>query len=121
MIELPEYTDGCFELFRIKNDESNDFPKEYLEDTDMEIWFREISVFDRTKYEFEQGGKEITMKIRIPQFKEIDSDCVCVIAGQKHLVYNAAHVKDKYGFPETELTLTRPEGEWKIHDKDGIK
>lgn len=117
MIEIPEYVDGCFRLFWIKNDTSKDYPEEYLEDTKMDIWFREISVFDKTKYEFEQGGKEVTMKLRIMQYKGIDSKCVCLIDGRQHLVYNATHVKDKYGFPETELTLIRPEGEWKINDK----
>lgn len=117
MIELPEYVDGCFRLYRIRNDTEKDFPEEYLEDMTMDIWFREISVFDRVKYEFEQSGKEITMKIRIPQYKGIDSKCVCMIGNRQHLVYNAAHVKDKYGFPETELTLIRPEREWKIFDK----
>ena len=118
MIELPEYTDGCLRLYRIRNDEKKDYPEEYLEDAQMNIWFREISVFDKIKYEFDQGGKEITMKIRIPQYKNIDSECVCVIDGKQHLVFNAAHVKDKYGFPETELTLVRPEKELKI-DEEG--
>lgn len=117
MIELPEYTDGCLQIYRIKNDTTKDYPEEYLEDLGLSIWFREISVFDKVKYEFEQGGKEITMKIRIPRYKGVDSKCVCVIDGKKHLVYNAAHVKDKYGFPETELTLTRPEREWEIYEK----
>ncbi len=117
-IELPEYTDGLLRIYRIRNDESKDFPEEYLEDTEIEVWFREISVFDKVKYEFNQGGKEVTMKLRIPQFKGIDSECVCLIGGRQHLVYNATDVKDKYGFPETELTLVRPEGEWKICDKE---
>ena len=117
MIELPEYTDGCLQLYRIKNDTTKDYPEEYLEDLGLSIWLREISVFDKVKYEFEQGGKEITMKIRIPRYKGVDSKCVCVIDGNKHLVYNAAHVKDKYGFPETELTLTRPEREWEVYEK----
>lgn len=112
MIELPEYTDGFFHLYRIENDTDQDYPVEILVDKDMDIWFREISVFDKTKYEFDQGGKEITMKIRIPQFKGINSKCVCRIEGEDHLVYNAAHVKDKNGFPETELTLIRPERGW---------
>lgn len=118
MIKLPEYVDGCLRLYRIKNDtlESKDYPKEYLEDTKMNIWFREISVFDKTKYEFEQRGKEVTMKIRIAQYRGIDSKCVCLIDGRQHHVYNAAHVKDEYGFLETELTLIRPEGEWEFHD-----
>lgn len=118
MIELPEYTDGCMIIYKIRHDTTQDFPEEYLEDMNLKVWFREISVYDRVKYEFNQGGKEITMKIRIPQFKGVDSKCVCVIDGRQHLVYNATHVKDSYGFPETELTLIRPEREWVFHDKE---
>lgn len=114
MIQPPEYTDGAFKLYRIKTDTSKDYPEKYLEDTKMEIWYREISVFDRVRYEFDQGGKELTLKIRIPMFRGIDSQCVCLIEETKHQVYNAAHVKDKNGFPETELTLIRPEKELKI-------
>lgn len=114
MIQPPEYTDGAFKLYRIKTDTSKDYPEKYLEDTKTEIWYREISVFDRVRYEFDQGGKEVTLKIRIPMFRGIDSQCVCVIGKNKHQVYNAAHVKDKNGFPETELTLIRPEKELEI-------
>ena len=117
-IELPEYTDGLLRIYRIRNDDTGDFPEEYLEDTKIEVWFREISVFDKVKYEFDQGGKEVTMKLRIPKFMGIDSKCICLIEGRQHLVYNATNVKDKYGFPETELTLVRPEGAWKICDKE---
>lgn len=108
-MELPEYTSGCFELYRMKNDSKTDFPETYLENQHMPIWYRELAVFDRTRYEFDQGGKEITMKIRIPRYKEIDSNCVCEIDGKQHKVYNAAHIMDKNGFLETELTLIRPE------------
>ena len=57
----------------------------------------------------------MTMKVRIPRYTEVDSNCVCVIEGIQHLVYNAAHVTDKNGFPETELTLVRPEKELRIN------
>lgn len=121
MLELPEYTDGKFKLFRIKNDESNDFPRKILKNEKMEIWFRELSVFDRTRYEFESSGKEVTMKVRIPRYKKIDSECVVEIEGEKHLVFNAAHVIDKNGFKETELTLTKMEEEIEEDEKNGIK
>lgn len=114
MIRMPEYTDGYFELCRIQQEKVNDFPLDVIKKTDMKIWFREISVFDRVKYEFEQGSKEITMKIRIPRYKEIDSKCACLIDGKTHLVYNAAHVESKEGFLETELTLIRPDKELTI-------
>lgn len=114
MIQPPEYTDGAFRLYKIKTDTSEDYPKKYLEDTKIVIWYREIAVFDRVRYEFDQGGKEVTMKIRTPMFREVDSECVCLIGDIKHQVYNAAHTKDKNGFPETELTLIRPEKELDI-------
>lgn len=108
MMNVPEYTSGYFSLYRIKQEDTTDFPVEKLESAKMDICYREISVFDKTRYELEQGGKEVTMKIRIPQYKEIDSHCVCLIDGVQHLVYNAAHISDKNGFKETELTLIRP-------------
>lgn len=114
MIIPPEYTDGCFQLYRVGTDNSNDFPEKYLINADMEIWYREISVFDRVRTEFEQSGKEVTMKLRIPRYKGIDSECVCVIEDIQHQVQNAAHVVDKNGFPETELTLIKPERQLKI-------
>lgn len=114
MIELPEYTDGVLDLYRIKQETKSDFPKEYLQKEDVIIWYREISVFDRIRYEFDQGGKEVTLKVRIPQYKKIDSKCMCQIDNIMHQVYNATHVKDKYGFPETEITLIKPEKELEI-------
>lgn len=114
MICPPEYTDGKFELYRMKDDMSKDFPEKKLEDQNMEIWYRELSVFDRMRYELGQGGTEVTVKLRIPVYKKIDSKCVCMIDGVQHQVYNATHVKDRFGFPETELTLIRPEKELEI-------
>lgn len=108
MFRVPEYTSGYFSLYRIEQDKESDFPVDVLKNENMDIWYRENSVYDRTRYELEQGGKEITMKICIPQYKEIDSRCVCIIDGVQHLVYNAAHILSKDGFPETELTLIRP-------------
>ncbi len=114
MIELPEYTDGVLDLYRIIEKKVGDFPDKVLENTNLRIWYRELSVFDKTKYEFDQGGKEVTMKLRIPMYKGIDSNCVCVIHQRQHIVFNATHVKDKNGFPETEITLIRPEKELNI-------
>lgn len=113
-IQPPEYADGAFRLYKIKEDNTTDFPIRYLEDQKMTIWYREISVFDRVRYEFDQGGKEVTLKIRTPMYKGIDSQCVCMIEGRQHQVYNATHVTDKNGFKETELTLIVPEKELDI-------
>ena len=46
---LPEYTDGVLELYRIENDESEDYPEEKLRDTGMRFWYRELAVYDTTR------------------------------------------------------------------------
>ena len=51
---------------------------------------------------------EVTMKIRIPKWDGINSNCVCVINGNQHKVFNKADVLSKQGYPETELTLISP-------------
>ena len=118
MKELPSYTGGRFALYRKWTDEIHDFPMEYLINQNMIIWYSEISVFDRVKYEMQQAGIEVTMKIRIPRYKKIDSKCVCIIDAIQHEVYTAAHIINKNGFPETELTLIRPERQIEVLDND---
>lgn len=116
MINPPEYTDGVFDLYRIKTEKLGDYPVEHLESQNLKVWYAEISVYDRVRYELGQGGIEVTMKIRIPRFKEIDSKCVCMIDGRQHRVYNAAQIVDKNGFPQSELTLIKPEQEVEVRD-----
>lgn len=111
MKRMPEYTDGVLSVCEIAEESVGDYPKKVLKETDMKIWYREISLFDRTRYELEQAGKEVTMKVRIPRYKGIDSNHACMIDEKIHQIYNAAHVEDKNGFPETELTLIRPDKE----------
>lgn len=113
---LPEYTDGFFDLYRIKTDETQSFPEEKLENLHMQIWYREISIFDRVRYELAQSDLEVTLKIRIPRFKGVDSKCVCLIDGIQHEVYNATGVYDKNGYPETEITLKKPMHERNIEE-----
>ena len=103
---LPEYTDGVFELYCIENDESEDYPEEKLRDTGMRFWYRELAVYDTTR---------ATLKLAIPQYKQINSKCVCIIGGEQHEIYNVAHITTKDGFRESELTLKTP-----AHDREVI-
>ena len=114
-MKIPEYTSGCFELYKIYQDKVGDYPVEHLISTGYEIWYRELAVYDKMRYQLEQGSKEVTMKVRIPQYKEIGTGHVCLIDGVQHLIYNAAHLADKNGNLETELTLIRPGKELSIH------
>lgn len=115
-VRLPEYTDGYMDIYRIATDDKPSYPDEYLVDQKMRLWFRELSVYDRIRYELGQNGMDVTMKIRIPQYRNIDSRCVCVINGEQHEVYNATQVYDKNGFPETEITFRRPDCPRKIKE-----
>ena len=101
---LPTYNDGKFRLFEIKQTEDT-FSVEYLHDTEKDIWFEELSISDRLKFEAEERNKKITYKIRIPQIKTINSLCVVKIGGEYHKVYNAYHFTNKDGFKQTDLTL----------------
>lgn len=101
---LPIYNDGFFRLFEIKQTKDT-YPVEYLYDTEYEIWFEELSISDRLKFEAEERKKKITYKLRIPQTKEINSLCVVKIGEEYHKVFNVYHFTNKDGFKQTDLTL----------------
>ncbi len=101
---LPTYNDGKFRLFEIK--QTNDtYTEEYLYDTGYDIWFEELSISDRLKFEAEERKRKITCKLRIPQTKQINSLYVVKIGEEYHKVFNAYHFTNKDGFKETDLTL----------------
>ena len=102
---LPEYTDGCFELYDITD---RDGERVIVRRPIDSVWFRDIGIYDRTRVTFEQADMEVTMKIRIPKWDGINSNCVCMINGNQHKVFNKADVLSKQGYPETELTLISP-------------
>ena len=76
------------------------------------------SVFDTTRAKLSADGIEVTMKISIPQYKQINSKCICVIDGAQHEIYNVAHVTTKDGFKETELTLKTPTYDREVYDDE---
>ena len=101
---LPTYNDGKFRLFEIKQTKDT-YPVEYLHDTGKDIWFEELSISDRLKFEAEEREKKITYKLRIPQIKQINSLCVVRIGNEYHKVFNAYHFANKDGYKQTDLTL----------------
>ena len=108
----PVYNSGCFELYDIvdvPDPDNPDFPDRMIKSRYLHpIGYRELAIYDRTRLTFEQAATEITMKIAIPRWKGIDSNCVCVIDGVQHKVFNCAQVISRQGYPETELTLESP-------------
>lgn len=101
---LPTYNDGKFRLFEIHQTKST-YPVEYLKDTGKDIWFEELSISDRLRFDAEARKKKITCKLRIPQTKEITSLHVVKIGKEYNKVFNAYHFTDKDGFKQTDLTL----------------
>lgn len=101
---LPTYNDGKFRLFEIHQTKST-YPVEYLKDTGKDIWFEELSISDRLRFDAEERKKKITYKLRIPQTKEITSLHVVKIGKEYNKVFNAYHFTNKDGFKQTDLTL----------------
>lgn len=101
---LPMYNDGKFRLFEIKQTDTT-YPIEYLHSTGQEIWFEELSISDKLKFDAEERKKKITYKLRIPQIKEIGSLHVVKIGDSYHKVFNAYHFTNKDGYKQTDLTL----------------
>ena len=115
---MPEYTDGVLELLRIEEDNLQDFPVEKVRSTGMHIWYRELSVFDTPRAPPPAAGPAAPLKISIPQYKQVNSKCICVIDGAQHEIYNVAHVTTKDGFKETELTLKTPAYDREVYDDE---
>ena len=101
---LPTYNDGKFRLFEIKQTETT-YPVEYLKDTEKEFWFEELSISDKLRFESEERKRKLSLKIRIPQMKEITSLNVVKIGNEYHKVFNAYHFTNNDGFKQTDLTL----------------
>ncbi len=117
--KLPIYVDGIFHLYKIFDTEDL-YPEQKLIDMKMDICFEELSVFDKLKYELSSVGAEITGKLRIPQYKDITSDCVLKIGNVYHRVYNAAHFTNSEGYRQTDITLEKWTGSVEvINDEQG--
>lgn len=103
---IPTYNDGKFKLYRIMQKDSTVYPEEYIKEvTNKSMWFKELSIADKLKFDAEQRDKKITIKIRIPQTKQITSMNVLKIGKEYHKVFNAYHFTNNEGFKETDLTL----------------
>lgn len=120
----PAYNDGCFTLYDIvdvASVDAPDFPEKKISLREIgQIGFRELAIYDRTRLTFEQADEELTMKVAIPRWDGIDSSCVCMIGGVQHKVFNCAHVISKQGYPETELTLVKPEAAYEIYAAEEV-
>ena len=84
----------------------------------MDICFQELSIFDKLKYELSSVGAEITRKVRIPQYKDITSDCVLKIGSEYHRVYNAAHFINAEGYRQTDITMEKWVGSTEVIDDE---
>lgn len=115
---VPTYNDGCFilyDLVDVADPASPDFPVRMIQARDIgPIGYRELAIYDRTRLTFEQADTVLTKKIAIPRWEGISSSCVCVIDGIQHKVFNCAQVISKQGYPETELTLIKPEVQYEV-------
>lgn len=113
---VPTYNDGIAEFYELKKDNSQgDFHQDILKDMKLKVWFRELSIFDRTRLDFERSNIEVQMKIRIPEYRAITNKHFVIIQNQQFKIFNVAHLVDsRLGIKETELTLITPEKEYEV-------
>lgn len=116
---IQEFKDGCFKLYEIKQaDES--FPTDYLHlITNKPFWFEERSISNSLKFQSESRDVNLTMKIRIPQEKQITSMNVLKIGKEYHKVFNAYHFKNDDGERLTDITLQKYENPVLESEQDG--
>jgi hypothetical protein len=64
---IPTYNDGKFDIYKIEQ-KNEPYPDEYLKKVaNKPMWFKELSISDKLKFDAEQRDKKLTIKIRIPQ------------------------------------------------------
>lgn len=109
---IPVYLDGVLipaEIVEVTPDDAPDFPQKKLKAGTMKIWYRLMTMYDRTRLTFEQMDKEVQMKVRIPYWPGIAAGDVVLVDDEQLSVYNAAVAWTKSGIRETELTLIKPQ------------
>lgn len=107
---VPMYNDGIIHIYKIKETDDVQSSK-YLEDTKIDLWYEELSISDRLRSQLNASNVDIQMKIRIPQYKKLDSMCVVKISNDFYKVYNVYHFADKDGFLQSDVTLVNWDGD----------
>lgn len=107
---IPTYNDGCFYLFRIEQSDDKKYAEEYLKKLGGPIYFEELSISDKLKFEAEERQIKLVGKIRISQDKNIDSLCVLKIGEEYYSVYNIYHFTNNDGYKQSDITLTTYKG-----------
>ena len=103
---IPNQIDGVFEIFEIV--QSDDvYPKETLVSTNKKMYFEELSITDKLRFVAEERNVDLSLKIRIPQTKQINSLNVLKISDEYFKVYNIYHFTNNDGFPMSDLTLVK--------------
>lgn len=111
----PIFNDGYFTLYHIVESEDTSAVRTLEIDNELadnEIWFEELSVSDRLRSQLDSSNIDIALKIRIPQYRKINSMCVLKIGEKYFKVYNAYHFTDDNGYYLSDLTLTNWEGDY---------
>lgn len=101
---LPQYLDGCLDVYSIVQSEDPRFI-ESLKNEHLRLWFEERGITDRLRNELNSSKTTPERKVRIPQDRKIDNMTVVKIDDKYYRVYNAYHFINKDGFAQSDLTL----------------
>ena len=103
---VPTYFDGYFDVYKIIDDDGV-YPVDKVKLIVEMFPFELLSFYDRTKFEADARGIELTHKLRIDQFKELNSLHLLKINDEWHKVYNVIHFRNKEGYAQTDITLVK--------------
>lgn len=113
--DIPTYLDGYFDLYKIV-DNDDVFPIDKLKLEVEMVPFKMISISDRLRLEADQRNVELSYKLRLPEYKTLDTMHMIKINDEFHRVYNVYHFTNKDGYNETDVTLIRYDREVDIID-----
>ncbi len=116
--EIPNYLDGKAYVYEIIQNDNDLKPIDKLKNTNNYLYYNEISVSDKLKFEAEERQIYDLCKIRVRQNKNLNSLNVLKINDKYYSVYNIYHFTNSEGYKESDITLTEYKNELIFEEKE---
>lgn len=104
---IEAFTDGLADFYTVKNDaENGDAPKDRLEKIALKVRFAERVTGVTRSFLAMQNSIKISMTVRTPKLRNINTQDVCVINGVQYKIISVQHKNELYP-PCTDMSLER--------------
>lgn len=102
--KIPKYLDGIAEIFEIRQTDGV-YPEDYILNTKETIYFEQLSITEKMRYEFESRSNKVIDKIRVAQPNDLNPFNVLKIGDQFLKVFNNYKFTNVDGYKQSDLTL----------------